>query len=120
MYLGRIVEKASNNELYANPKHPYTVALLSAVPEPNPRPKRHRIVLKGEVPSPSNPPMGCPFHPRCPLTREVAKQANEADTVQIMTGGETVRVLRKCVEQMPPLEQKQGEPGHVAACWPVM
>ena len=70
MYLGRIVEKASAKELYANPKNPYTMALLSAVPEPDPRPKKTRIVLKGEVPSPSNPPTGCPFHPRCPLTRQ--------------------------------------------------
>src|SRR5207237_1588046 len=119
MYLGRIVEKASSRELYSNPKHPYTMALLSAVPEPDPRPKRHRIVLKGEVPSPSNPPSGCPFHPRCPLTRQVAQEANAADTIQITTGGESVRVLRKCVQEMPPLEQKQGETGHVAACWPV-
>jgi oligopeptide/dipeptide ABC transporter ATP-binding protein len=117
MYLGHIVEKAGNRELYKNPKHPYTIALLSAVPEPDPRPKRHRIVLKGEVPSPSNPPTGCPFHPRCALSREVAMQSNAAETVEITTGGETVRVLRKCVQEMPPLEQKQGEPGHVAACW---
>jgi peptide/nickel transport system ATP-binding protein len=117
MYLGRIVEKASRNELYANPKHPYTVALLSAVPEPDPRPKKTRIVLGGEVPSPSNPPSGCPFHPRCPLTREAAKQAKAGDTVEITTAGETVRVLRKCVEETPPLEPKQGEAGHVAACW---
>jgi oligopeptide transport system ATP-binding protein len=73
MYLGKIVEKASSKELYSNPKHPYTMALLSAVPEPNPRPARQRIVLTGEVPSPSNPPSGCPFHPRCPLTRQAAK-----------------------------------------------
>ncbi len=117
MYLGRIVEKAGRDELYANPKHPYTVALLSAVPEPDPRPKKTRIVLSGEVPSPSNPPTGCPFHPRCPLTREAAKQASAADTVEIKVAGETVRVLRKCVEEVPPLEPKQGEPGHVAACW---
>jgi len=117
MYLGRIVEKATRNELYANPKHPYTMALLSAVPEPDPRPKQKRIVLSGEVPSPSNPPTGCPFHPRCQLTREAAKQANAADTVEITTGGETVRVLKKCVAETPPLEPKQGEPGHLAACW---
>src|SRR3954453_1555016 len=73
MYLGRIVEKAGRSELYANPKHPYTMALLSAVPEPDPRPKKTRIVLSGEVPSPSKPPSGCPFHPRCPLTRESAR-----------------------------------------------
>lgn len=117
MYLGRIVEKAGRNELYANPKHPYTTALLSAVPEPNPRPTKTRIVLSGEVPSPSNPPTGCPFHPRCQLAREAARQASAADTVEITTAGETSRVLRKCVEEVPPLEQKQGEPGHVAACW---
>ncbi len=117
MYLGRIVEKAGSRELYANPKHPYTMALLSAVPEPNPRPTRKRIVLRGEVPSPSNPPTGCPFHPRCQLTRQAAAQAGARDTVQITTGGETVRVLRKCVEEIPPLEQKQGENGHIAACW---
>ena len=117
MYLGRIVEKASAADLYANPKHPYTMALLSAVPVPDPRPTRQRIVLKGEVPSPSNPPSGCPFHPRCPLTRKAACEASAGDTVQITTGGETVRALRQCVEEIPPLEPKQGEPGHVAACW---
>jgi oligopeptide/dipeptide ABC transporter ATP-binding protein len=117
MYLGRIVEKAGRTELYANPKHPYTIALLSAVPEPNPRPTKTRIVLGGEVPSPSNPPSGCPFHPRCQLTREAAKQASAAETVEITTTGETSRVLRKCVEQTPPLEQKEGETGHIAACW---
>ena len=117
MYLGRIVEKASSKELYSNPKHPYTLSLLSAVPEPNPRPKKTRIVLKGEVPSPSNPPTGCAFHPRCPLTREMARACGERDAVQITSGGQPVRVLRKCVEESPPLEQKQGEPGHIAACW---
>src|SRR2546423_1303623 len=76
MYLGRIVDKASSRELYSNPRHAYTVALLSAVPEPDPRPRQTRIVLKGEVPSPSNPPTGCPFHPRCPLTRQAAAEAN--------------------------------------------
>jgi oligopeptide/dipeptide ABC transporter ATP-binding protein len=117
MYLGRIVEKATSRELYANPKHPYTMALLSAIPEPNPRPKKTRIVLAGEVPSPSNPPTGCPFHPRCHITREAAKDADPSETVEITTGGERVRVLRRCVEEIPRLEPKQGEPGHVAACW---
>src|SRR3954471_5420092 len=117
MYLGKIVEKASSRELYSNPKHPYTMALLSAVPAPDPRPARQRIVLSGEVPSPANPPTGCPFHPRCALSREAAAQADERDTTTIESGGERARVLRKCVHLMPPLEQKQGEPGHVAACW---
>jgi len=117
MYLGKLVEKASAKELYANPKHPYTRALLSAVPETNPRPTRQRIVLKGEVPSPANPPTGCPFHPRCGLARLAAEQSDAKDTVELTIRGETTRVLRKCVEQHPPLEQKQGEPGHVAACW---
>ena len=117
MYLGRIVEKATSKELYSNPKHPYTLSLLSAVPEPNPRPTKVRIVLKGEVPSPSNPPTGCAFHPRCPLTRETARSCSEADTVQITSGGKPVRVLRKCVEESPPLEPKGGNPDHIAACW---
>jgi oligopeptide transport system ATP-binding protein len=131
MYLGRIVEKAESRELYKNPKHPYTVALLSAIPEPDPRPRKRRIVLPGEVPSPSNPPTGCHFHPRCPLTRQIAAEAGPADTVQITYHGENLsgptthgngaaplaRVMRKCVEQSPTLEQKQGEAGHVAACW---
>jgi oligopeptide/dipeptide ABC transporter ATP-binding protein len=117
MYLGRIVEKADSTELYKNPKHPYTVALLSAIPVPDPRPRRRRIMLPGEVPSPSNPPSGCPFHPRCPLTRQKAAEASAGETAVIESGGQTARVMRKCVEQIPPLEQKQGQPGHIAACW---
>jgi oligopeptide transport system ATP-binding protein len=138
MYLGKIVEKASSKELYSNPRHPYTMSLLSAVPEPDPRPKRQRIVLKGEVPSPSNPPSGCPFHPRCHLTRVAAAEADGKETAEInyatpgaetdangrsrltlpiLSAGESFRVLRKCVDEMPPLEQKEGEPGHIAACW---
>jgi oligopeptide transport system ATP-binding protein len=117
MYLGRIVEKASSKELYRNPKHPYTISLLSAVPEPDPRPKKRRIVLKGEMPSPSNPPTGCPFHPRCPLTRQIAAESTSHDTVEITSAGERFRVLRRCVTDPQALEQKEGEPGHVAACW---
>ncbi len=65
MYLGRIVEQGTTDTLLSNPRHPYTVALLSAVPEPDPETRRSRIVLGGDLPSPSNPPPGCPFHTRC-------------------------------------------------------
>jgi oligopeptide transport system ATP-binding protein len=95
MYLGRIVEYASRDELYANPKHPYTCALLSAIPEPDPARRKQRIPLAGEVPSPSNPPTGCPFHPRCPLAEE------------------------QCRHQTQVLSPKGGSDQHVAACWKV-
>jgi oligopeptide/dipeptide ABC transporter ATP-binding protein len=72
MYLGRIVEEGPTDQILSNPRHPYTVALLSAVPEPDPTARRDRIVLSGDLPSPSNPPSGCPFHTRCfhPLMNE--------------------------------------------------
>ncbi|MBI3599389.1 MAG: ATP-binding cassette domain-containing protein, partial [Nitrospinae bacterium] len=70
MYLGRLVEVADSEKLYANPLHPYTEALLSAVPIPDPTVKKKRIILKGDVPSPIEPPKGCYFHPRCPYKME--------------------------------------------------
>ncbi len=92
MYLGRIVETASRASLFAMPLMPYTQALLSAVPVPDPRIKRQRLLLPGEPPSPANPPSGCVFHPRCP---HPAKDA-------------------ACSSIVPPLEEKA--PGHFVAC----
>ncbi|HUP27689.1 MAG TPA: dipeptide ABC transporter ATP-binding protein [Chloroflexia bacterium] len=92
MYLGKIVELADRNELYANPLMPYTKALLSAVPIPDPlaEMKRERIILTGDVPSPINPPRGCHFHTRCPIAIDACKEID------------------------PPLQEKS--PGHWAAC----
>jgi oligopeptide/dipeptide ABC transporter ATP-binding protein len=92
MYLGRIVELAAADDLYSLPLMPYTQALLSAIPVPDPEAKRERIVLSGDVPSPANPPSGCPFHPRC--------QHPQRDAA--------------CTAIVPPLELK--EPNHWAAC----
>jgi oligopeptide/dipeptide ABC transporter ATP-binding protein len=102
MYLGRVVESAPAAALYARPLHPYSVALLSAVPEINPAHKRTRIILEGDVPSPAAPPPGCPFHPRCPLYAQKGRP-------------------EVCRTALPPLDPPiraadSGEPGHRAAC----
>lgn len=73
MYLGNLVEIAPKKEIYSNPMHPYTKALLSAVPIPNPDTKMNRTILQGDIPSPANPPSGCKFHTRCPQAMEVCK-----------------------------------------------
>jgi peptide/nickel transport system ATP-binding protein/oligopeptide transport system ATP-binding protein len=93
MYLGKMVELSDRDELYRNPLHPYTKALLSAIPIPDPNLKRDRIILKGDVPSPLRPPSGCRFHPRCPVAME------------------------HCSKQEP--EFKEKTPGHWVACWAV-
>ena len=90
MYLGRIVELAPTESLFQRPQHPYTVALLSAVPVPDPRSARNRIILSGDVPSPVDPPPGCRFHTRCPLA------------------------IDRCKTEIPPM--KEVAPGHFAAC----
>ncbi|MBW1666826.1 MAG: dipeptide ABC transporter ATP-binding protein [Deltaproteobacteria bacterium] len=78
MYLGRIVETATDRDLYENPQHPYTQALLSAIPIPDPEIRRQKIILKGDVPSPLEPPSGCSFHTRCPERKEICTKERPA------------------------------------------
>jgi len=92
MYLGKIMESAPKEELFGNPQHPYTLALLSAVPVPDPKVRRDRIVLKGSVPSPADPPSGCPFHPRC--NQVDARCSKESPAVVEVSPGHTVRCFR--------------------------
>jgi len=89
MYLGRIVEIATAHDLYTNPKHPYTEALLSAVPIPDPTAKRKRVTLQGDVPNPINPPSGCHFHTRCPI-RELPLCANVKPELKADANGHAV------------------------------
>ncbi len=93
MYLGQLVETASAEDLYREPKHPYTRALMSAVPVPDPTNKTKRIVLQGDVPSPLSPPSGCPFHPRCP---EASERCSEEIPVVVETGESGVSHQVRC------------------------
>lgn len=83
MYLGKVVELAPSDEIYSNPQHPYTKALLSAIPIPDPNYKKDRIILQGDVPSPIHPPNGCYFHPRCPIASENCKSGNFPSLVKL-------------------------------------
>ena len=108
MYLGRIVEAAASARLYAEPLHPYTLALFSAVPSVDPRRRRQRIVLAGDVPSPARPPAGCRFHPRCPLAEAVCRQADPPAT---QLDGHLVH----CHVAARELERSAGDPAAASA-----
>jgi oligopeptide transport system ATP-binding protein len=107
MYLGEIVEMATSESLYKTPLHPYTQALLSAIPSIDPAKKRRRIVLSGDVPSPINPPSGCRFHPRCPVAMDVCKTQSPRE---LDLAGHKVRC--HAVEQE--IERSRGTPDVVA------
>jgi len=102
MYLGKLVELADVNELYVHPRHPYTVALLSAVPDPNPRIRKKRLVLRGDVPSPAAPPSGCRFHTRCWLRERLGNPENcVTDDPELRDIGTGHRVACHWAEQVP-------------------
>jgi len=111
MYLGKIVEISDGEDLYRNPKHPYTGALLSAVPiaDPDLAKDRRRIILEGDVPSPIDPPPGCRFHPRCPRTKALAKDQHVVDAQ-----GNPLRYMPSCHDEEPLLVPHG--PTHMAAC----
>lgn len=96
MYLGKIVESSSAEDLYHSPKHPYTRALLSAIPIPDPNYRKERIILRGDVPSPISPPSGCHFHPRCPIVHENCK----LDAPQLRNLGGTLGDAQKDEKQI--------------------
>jgi oligopeptide transport system ATP-binding protein len=87
MYLGKLVELASVDELYRDPRHPYTKALLSAIPQADPLVRRERILLQGEVPSAANPPIGCGFSTRCPFVMDICRK-EKPTMVQLEKGRE--------------------------------
>ena len=122
MYLGRIVETADKQVIlghendHALLRHPYTHALLSSVPRLDPSARTKSVRLTGEMPSPMSPPAGCAFHPRCPLTREVASNAPASETATILSEDRRIRVMLRCVSQTPELQPVPEDPTHLHAC----